>query len=78
MRSTGLDQDTADDVLSEIEAAERETAKDEPKAERILKRLKEAQSILTASAGVGAAAAAAADKLLPLLKNAIQLVGQIF
>lgn len=80
-RQKGLDEDTTDDTLTELEAAEREAKKEGPKADRILKRLQQAQAILVAGTGVATAATAvtaAVNNLLPLLEKAIQMVGQIF
>lgn len=81
VRLQGLPEETADDVVTEVEAIEREVGKETPKAERIIKRLEEAKSILEAGTGTASAisgAAAAAGKLLPLIHNAIHSVGSIF
>jgi hypothetical protein len=80
-RQQGLPEETADDAIIEVEAAEREAVKHTPKAERITKRLENARTILVAGTGVATAAtaaAAAASKLIPLIETAIQTVGRIF
>ena len=77
-RAEGLDDDTADDVLTEVEAAEREAKKEIPRAERIVKRLTDAQAILKAGTGVATSAKLATNKLMPMIESAIQLVSQIF
>ena len=80
-RKNGLSEDVADDTIIEINAAKRETNKEEPKTDRILQRLKQAQNILIASTGIATATKAAVDaanKLLPFLENAIQIVNRIF
>jgi hypothetical protein len=80
-RRLGLPEETADDVVAEVEAAEREAGKEAPKAGRITKRLEQAKSILEASTGAASAlsgAAAAAGKLLPQINSAIQTVSSIF
>ena len=81
VRLKGLPEETVDDVVTEVEAAEREVAKETPKAERIIKRLEQAKSIMEAGTGAASAiggAASAAGKLLPLINNAIHAVGSIF
>jgi hypothetical protein len=80
-RQQGLPEDTADDVIVEVEAAEREIAKDTPKSNRIISRLENAKAILLGSASVATAAtsvAAATGKLIPYLEQAIQAVSKIF
>ena len=80
-RRQGLPEETADDVVAEVEAVEREVDKETPNAERIIKRLEQAKSILEAGTGAASAisgAAGAAGKLLPLIQNAIHTVGSIF
>lgn len=80
-RQEGVADDTVDDALTEFEAAEREVQKDQPKSERILKRLESAKAILTSGAGVATAAmtvAAVLRPLVPLLEKAIEVVKQIF
>ena len=76
-RQQGLPEDTADDAVIEVEAAEREIAKDTPKSNRVISRLENAKAILLGSAGVATAAtsvAAATGKLIPYLEQAIQAV----
>lgn|GEM_PF-4516123 len=80
-RQQGLPEDTADDAIIEVEAAEREITKDTPKANRIISRLENAKAILLGSVGVATAAtsvAAATSKLMPYLEQAIQAVSKIF
>lgn len=81
VRLQGLPDETADDVVAELEAAEREAGKETPQAERIIKRLEQAKSILEVGTGTASAvsgAVAAAGKLLPLINNAIHTVTSIF
>jgi hypothetical protein len=80
-RQKGLDEDLADDTLNEINAVEQEAKKEDPKPDRIIKRLKQAQEVLAAGAGVATVAKStvtAINSLLPHLQNAIQIVNRIF
>jgi ABC-type uncharacterized transport system substrate-binding protein len=80
-RQQGLPEETADDTIVEVEAAEREAEKNAPKADRIIKRLENAKAILIAGTGVATAvtaAAEAASKLIPLVETAIKTVSKIF
>jgi hypothetical protein len=76
-RRQGLPGTTGDDVLAEVEAAEREVRKDAPQPERVVKRLDNAKELLVAGTGVTAAATTAveaAHKLVPLLDAALHAV----
>lgn len=76
-----LPRDVADDAIIEIEAAEFEVKKDNPKSERILKRLSNAKEILTQAAkvvGATTAVATAVTKLIPFVEVAIQSVNKLF
>ena len=73
-RQKGLPEETADDTLTEVEAAVREANKDSPKSNRVVERLNNAKSILIAGTGV----AAAASQLIPLIEGAIQSVSKVF
>lgn len=80
-RQQGLPEETADNAIGEIEAAEQEVKKDVPKSERIVKRLENTKALLVAGTGVAAAttaAVAAASKLIPLIETAIQTVAKVF
>ena len=77
----GLPEETTEDALVEVEAAERELGKDAPQPERIIRRLENTRAVLTAGTGVATAATAAAveaQKLIPIIENAIQTVSKIF
>jgi len=80
-RQQGLPEETADNAISEIEAAEQEVKKDVPKSERIVKHLENTKALLVAGtevASAATAAVAAASKLIPLIETAIQTVGKVF
>src|SRR5688500_2807670 len=80
-RDLVLPEETVDDAVTEIEAAQREAERDAPKSERIIKRLENTRNILVAGTGVATAASAATEatgKLIPLLENAVQAINRIF
>jgi hypothetical protein len=77
----GLSEDTYEDAVVEVEAAEREAKKDTSRSDRIVNRLERAKSILTVGTGVATAVTAAVEvsnKLIPLIEAAIQTVGKVF
>lgn len=77
-REQGLPQETTDDTIIEVEAAEREAKKKEPKQDRIIHRLEKAKALLTAGTGLATVAATSVDKLVPLIENAIHAVSKLF
>ncbi len=80
-RQKGLHDKTADEAIIEVEAAVQEAQKANPKSERITKRLEKAKEILVAGAGFVTAATgatAAVNKLIPILKVAIDAISKIF
>jgi len=80
-RQQGLPEETADNAIGEIEAAEQEVKKDVPKSERIVEHLENTKALLVAGTGVATAATAAvaaASKLIPFIETAIQAVGKVF
>ena len=77
----GIPENAADDMLIEIEATERESQKDTPKLEWIVKRLKNVKELLTTATGVATATGTtitAAKALMPYVEKAIQLAGNLF
>lgn len=77
----GLPEETYDDTIVEVEAAEREAKKDTSKPDRIIDRLEKAKAALTAGTGAVTATAAlieASNKLAPLLEAAIHAISKIF
>jgi hypothetical protein len=80
-RQHGLEDEAIDDAIVEVEAAERETQKETPKADRLIGRLEKAKSILVSSTGVATAmsgAITATNKLIPMIENAVHVVGRLF
>ena len=61
-----LSTEAADDVVVEIEAAEREVLKAEPQSVRVTKRLENAQKIITAAASAAGATATLYEALSKL------------
>ncbi len=77
----GLPEETYDDTIIEVEAAEREAKKDTAKPDRIISRLGKAKAILMASAGMATAATSlveAYSKLSSLIEAAIQAASRLF
>ena len=77
----GLPEDSAKQVTIEVDNAEHEATKDNPKAESIVGRLEKAKAILVAGTGVATATTAAitaVNKILPLIDTVIKYVGKIF
>lgn len=75
-----LDENTNDEVLTEIEQAEVEIEQSRPNTTRIIGRLKQVRDILLATAGVVGTGAFAADKLPPLISKidkVLQLIGTL-
>jgi hypothetical protein len=77
----GLPSDTADDVIIELNAAGLEVSKDEPKSERVVRRLERAKSAIVAVTGLATATSAAisaGEKFLPMIEKAIKIAGSLF
>ena len=80
-RQQGLSEETYDDTMVEVEAAEREAKKDTSKPDRIVNHLERAKAVLTAGTGVATATTSlieSSSKLTPLLETAIHAVSKIF
>ena len=77
-RQQGIPEEIVDDTMIEIEAAQREARKDEPKPRRIIDRLENARAMLIEGTKVVTASSTVAERLIPLIESTLRTVSRVF